>query len=269
MLQEVKTLTERAWNDKTLLNNTETKDAVNKIIELLDKGNVRVAEPSCAGEWLVNEWIKKGVILYFDLQNKNSEIALFDNIPIKEQYNNTFHGIGSNVIIKFGAYIDKDVTLMPCYINIGSHIESGSLIDSFASINSCAQIGKNVHISEGVVIGGVLEPPHAPPVIIEDGCFIGSNSSITGGVCVQKESIIAANIAISGSTKIIDVTGPDVVEYKALIPPYSIVTPGVFKQKFKCGEYQIQCALIVGKRKKSKELKTSLTEAIMNCNISV
>jgi len=263
MLQEAKTLTERAWKDRKLLNNSDTKDAIYKVIELLDKGNVRVAEPSCAGEWLVNEWIKKAVILYpFTLQENHSNLS-YDKIPFKNG------DYASNVVVKYGSYIDKKVTLMPSYINIGAHIESGSLIDSWVTVNSCAQIGKNVHLSENVVIGGVLEPPQSSPVIVENGCFIGANCSLLGGVYIQEESIIAPNVIISNSTKIIDITDNKNNKEEGVIPPRSVVIAGNYPRKFPNGTFQVPCALIIGKRKESDNLKLSLNEAIKKFKLGI
>ncbi len=263
MLQEAKTLIEKAWNEPNLLKNDDTKQAILKIIELLDKGNVRVAEPSCAGEWLVNEWIKKAVILYPAITVEYSIKSTDDKIPNKKDK------FGSGVIAKYGAYIDKKITLMPSYINVGAHIESGSVVDSWVTINSCAQIGKNVHLSENVVIGGVLEPPQAIPVIVENGCFIGSNCTLLGGIYVQEESIIAPNVTITSSTEIIDITGSKASKKEGTIPPRSIVISGNYSKKFSAGTYQIPCALIIGQRNESKNLKSSLKEAIKKFKLGI
>ena len=273
MLQEAKTLIEKAWSDRRLLKNNDTIEAIRKIIGLLNNGDVRVAEPSCTGEWLVNEWIKKAVILYFPVQETQvyecGPFEYFDKIPLKKEINKTGARVVPNAVVRFGAYIDKDVVIMPSYTNIGAHVESGTLIDTFATVGSCAQIGKNVHLSYGAVIGGVLEPPQALPVIIEDGCFIGSKTVINEGIHVEKESIIAANTFISQSAKIIDVTGKEPVEVKEVIPSRSIVTNGTTVRHFPAGKYKVPCALIIGKRKKSDDLKSSLKAALNEFNLVV
>ena len=262
MLQEAKTLTEKAWKDRKLLKNSDTKDAIQKVIELLDKGNVRVAEPSCAGEWLVNEWIKKAVILYPLVIQENQTNSSY-KIPVKDG------DFAPNVVVKYGSYIDKKVTLMPSYINIGAHIESGSVIDVGVTVNSCAQIGKNVHLSENVVIGGVLGPPQAPPVIIENGCFISTNCLLLGGIYVQEESIIGPNVIISNSTEIIDITDNKAIKTEGVIPPRSIVIAGNYSKKFPAGTFQVPCALIIGERTESSDLKSSLEEAIKTYKLGI
>lgn len=273
MLQEAKTLIEKAWKDKTLLKDKDTQDAIRKIIELLDKGDVRVAEPSCTSEWLVNEWIKKAVILYFTIQEiETVEIGPFefhDKIQLKSDYKDKGVRVVPPAIARYGSFIDKDVLLMPSYINIGAHIESGTIVDTWAMIGSCAQIGKDVHISEGVNIGGVLEPPQAIPVVIEQDCFIGSKCTITEGMYIGKGSILGANVVLSNSTKIIDVTKDKPEEYKGSIPPNSIVIQGSYTKKFPTGNYHIPCALIIGQRDESDNPKDSFNKALKKYKLDV
>ena len=273
MLQEAKTLIEKAWKDRRLLRNDDTIDAIKKIINLLDKGDIRAAEPSCTGEWLVNEWIKKAIILYFAVQEMNLiEVGPFefhDKIPLKKGFDKIGARIVPPAIARYGSYIDKDVVIMPSYINIGAHIETGTLIDTGSVVGSCAQIGKNVHLSCGAVIGGVLQPPQALPVIIEDGCFIGSCCSIKEGVHIEKEVIVGGNLIITQSTQIFNVSSKDKKTYKGFIPARSIVIPGTYKKKFPAGEFQVQCALIVGQRKQSDDLKVSLKAAIKEFKIAL
>jgi 2,3,4,5-tetrahydropyridine-2-carboxylate N-succinyltransferase len=257
----VKKIIESAWENKKLLENEETKLAVKSVIESLDKGEIRVAEPTNNG-WVVNEWIKKAVILYFPIQKmKTVEIGPFefhDKIPLKNNYAKKGIRVVPHAIARFGAYISKGVILMPSYVNIGSYVDEGSMIDTWATVGSCAQIGKNVHISGGVGIGGVLEPLQASPVIIEDNAFIGSRCIVVEGVKVGKEAVLGANVVLTGSTKIIDVTGDNPKEIKGEVPKRSVVIPGSYTKKFTAGNFQVPCALIIGKRKESTDKKTSL-----------
>ena len=273
MLQEAKTLIEKAWKDRRFLKNDDTKEAIRKIVDLLDKGDIRAAEPSCTGEWLVNEWIKKAIILYFAIQEMNLiEVGPFefhDKIPLKKGFDKIGARIVPPTIARYGSYIDKDVVVMPSYINIGAHIETGTLVDTGSVVGSCAQIGKNVHLSCGTVIGGVLQPPQALPVIVEDGCFIGSCCSIKEGVHIEKEVIVGGNLIITQSTEIIDVSGKVKKIFKGIIPARSVVVPGAHKKKYPAGEFQVQCALIVGQRKESDDLKVSLKSAIKEFKIAL
>ena len=267
----MKKIIESAWDNKKLLDNEETKLAVKSVIESLDKGEIRVAEPTNNG-WVVNEWIKKAVILYFPIQKmKTVEIGPFefhDKIPLKNNYAKKGIRVVPHAIARFGAYISKGVILMPSYVNIGSYIDEGSMIDTWATVGSCAQIGKNVHISGGVGIGGVLEPLQASPVIIEDNAFIGSRCIVVEGVKVGKEAVLGANVVLTGSTKIIDVTGDNPKEIKGEVPKRSVVIPGSYTKKFKAGNFQVPCALIIGKRKESTDKKTSLNNALRDYNVS-
>ena len=267
----MKKIIESAWENKKLLENEETKLAVKSVIESLDKGEIRVAEPTNNG-WVVNEWIKKAVILYFPIQKmKTVEIGPFefhDKIPLKNNYAKKGIRVVPHAIARFGAYISKGVILMPSYVNIGSYIDEGSMIDTWATVGSCAQIGKNVHISGGVGIGGVLEPLQASPVIIEDNAFIGSRCIVVEGVKVGKEAVLGANVVLTGSTKIIDVTGDNPREIKGEVPKRSVVIPGSYTKKFTAGNFQVPCALIIGKRKESTDKKTSLNNALRDYNVS-
>lgn len=267
----MKKIIESAWKNKKLLENEETKLAVKSVIESLDKGEIRVAEPTNNG-WVVNEWIKKAVILYFPIQKmKTVEIGPFefhDKIPLKNNYAKKGIRVVPHAIARFGAYISKGVILMPSYVNIGSYVDEGSMIDTWATVGSCAQIGKNVHISGGVGIGGVLEPLQASPVIIEDNAFIGSRCIVVEGVKVGKEAVLGANVVLTGSTKIIDVTGDNPKEIKGEVPKRSVVIPGSYTKKFTAGNFQVPCALIIGKRKESTDKKTSLNNALRDYNVS-
>ena len=267
----MKKIIESAWENKKLLENEETKLAVKSVIESLDKGEIRVAEPTNNG-WVVNEWIKKAVILYFPIQKmKTVEIGPFefhDKIPLKNNYAKKGIRVVPHAIARFGAYISKGVILMPSYVNIGSYVDEGSMIDTWATVGSCAQIGKNVHISGGVWIGGVLEPLQASPVIIEDNAFIGSRCIVVEGVKVGKEAVLGANVVLTGSTKIIDVTGDNPKEIKGEVPKRSVVIPGSYTKKFTAGNFQVPCALIIGKRKESTDKKTSLNNALRDYNVS-
>ena len=263
---------ESAWEDKSLLKNKETKQAIYSVINSLDKGDLRIAEPKRNG-WIVNEWVKKAVVLYFPIQKmKTIEVGpleFHDKIPLKKGYAEKEVRVVPHAIARYGAYISKGVILMPCYINIGSYIDQNTMVDTWATVGSCAQIGKNVHLSGGVGIGGVLEPLQSSPVIIEDNAFVGSRCIVVEGVKVGKEAVLGANVVLTGSTKIIDVSDKKTIEYKAEIPPRSVVIPGSFTKNFPAGDFQVPCALIIGKRKESTDKKTSLNNALRDYNISV
>ncbi|MEE4196589.1 MAG: 2,3,4,5-tetrahydropyridine-2,6-dicarboxylate N-succinyltransferase [Bacteroidales bacterium] len=263
---------ELAWEDRSLLKDQETLDAIREVIELLDKGKLRVAEPVNNG-WKVNEWVKKAVILYFPTQKMEvmqvGPFEFHDKIPLKSGYDKLGVRVVPHAIARYGAYVAKEVILMPSYVNIGAYVDSGSMVDTWATVGSCAQIGKNVHLSGGVGIGGVLEPVQAAPVIIEDNCFIGSRCIVVEGVHIEKEAVLGANVVITGSTKIIDVSGDQPLEYKGFVPSRSVVIPGTQTKQFKAGEYQVPCALIIGKRKESTNLKTSLNDALREYNVAV
>lgn len=267
-----KELIEAAWLDRNLLSQTSTIQAIEQVIEDLDKGHVRVAEPAADG-WQVNDWVKKAVILYFPIRKMQTietpPFEYYDKMALKTNY----EALGVRVVppatARYGAFISKGVILMPSYVNIGAYVGAGTMVDTWATVGSCAQIGENVHLSGGVGIGGVLEPVQAAPVIIEDGAFVGSRCIVVEGARVGKEAVLGANVVITGSSKIIDVTGSEPVEYKGYVPERSVVIPGSYTKTFPAGEYQVPCSLIIGKRKASTDLKTSLNEALRENNVVV
>jgi 2,3,4,5-tetrahydropyridine-2-carboxylate N-succinyltransferase len=263
---------ENAWNDRSLLTNQVTIDSIRSVIDLLDEGTLRVAEPTKEG-WQVNEWVKKAVVLYFPIQKMETlEAGIFeyhDKIPLKRDYKKRGIRVVPNAVARHGAYISPGTILMPSYVNIGAYVDEGTMVDTWATVGSCAQIGKNVHLSGGVGIGGVLEPLQAAPVIIEDGAFIGSRCIVVEGVRVQKEAVLGANVVLTMSTKIIDVTGDEPVEMKGIVPERSVVIPGSYTKKFAAGEYNVPCALIIGKRKESTNKKTSLNDALREYDVAV
>lgn len=265
-------LIESAWNDRTLLSNPETITAIKNVIEELDKGRLRVAEPTADG-WQVNEWIKKAVILYFPIQKMKvleaGPFEYFDKMELKRDYEKLGVRVVPPAVARYGAYLSKGTILMPSYVNIGAFVDEGTMVDTWATVGSCAQIGKHVHLSGGVGIGGVLEPVQAAPVIIEDGAFIGSRCIIVEGVRIGKEAVIGANVCLTGSSKVIDVTGPEPIEYKGYVPERSVVIPGSYAKKFPAGEYHVPCAIIIGKRKPSTDLKTSLNDALRENNVAI
>tara|TARA_X000001036_G_scaffold76343_2_gene67835 strand:+ start:19510 stop:20316 length:807 start_codon:yes stop_codon:yes gene_type:complete len=267
----MKYLIEAAWENRYLLEKKETKSAIIEVINMLDNGFLRVAEKTKNG-WKINEWIKKAVILYFPIQKMSSmEVGPFefhDKIPLKKGFEKKNIRVVPHAIIRHGAYVAGDTILMPSYTNIGAYIDKGTMIDTWATVGSCAQIGKNVHLSGGVGVGGVLEPIQASPVIIEDDAFIGSRSIIVEGVKIEKEAVLGANVVLTASTKIIDVTGSKPIELKAVVPSRSVVIPGSYEKIFNAGKYQVPCALIIGKRKESTDKKTSLNDALRENNIS-
>lgn len=275
---ELKELIESAWLDRELLKKEEVKSGIRQVIELLDKGKVRVAEPPAlaAGRdgqnWIVNEWIKKAVILYFPIQQMETiEVGPFefhDKIALKKNYKELGVRVVPNAVARYGSYLSKGVIMMPSYVNIGAYVDEGTMVDTWATVGSCAQIGKNVHLSGGVGIGGVLEPVQAAPVIIEDNAFIGSRCIVVEGVRIGKEAVLGANVVLTGSSKVIDVTGATPVEYKGYVPPRSVVIPGSYAKKFPSGEYHVPCALIIGTRKESTDKKTSLNDALRENNVS-
>jgi len=263
---------EKAWDDRSLLQDQKTLEAIRKVVDLLDEGTIRVSEPTLDG-WKVNEWIKKAVVLYFPIQKMETfEVGIFeyhDKIPLKRGYAAKGIRVVPHAVARHGAYIAKGVILMPSYVNIGAFVDEGTMVDTWATVGSCAQIGKNVHLSGGVGIGGVLEPLQAAPVVIEDGAFIGSRCIVVEGVRVEAEAVLGANVCLTASTKIIDVTGPEPVEMKGYVPARSVVIPGSYTKKFEAGEFQVPCALIIGKRKPSTDLKTSLNDALREYDVAV
>lgn len=271
-MTELQKTIEAAWDNRELLQDENTQKAIRQVIDLLDVGQLRVAEPTNSG-WQVNEWVKKAVVLYFPIQKMETlEAGIFeyhDKIPLKRNYEQKGIRVVPNAVARHGAYISKGVILMPSYVNIGAYVDEGTMVDTWATVGSCAQIGKNVHLSGGVGIGGVLEPLQASPVVIEDGAFIGSRCIVVEGVRVEKEAVLGANVVLTASTKIIDVTGEAPVELKGYVPERSVVIPGSYTKKFSAGEYQVPCALIIGKRKESTDKKTSLNDALREYNVSV
>jgi 2,3,4,5-tetrahydropyridine-2,6-dicarboxylate N-succinyltransferase len=269
---DLQSIIEKAWDDRSLLQNNETQAAIKTVVEELDKGIRRVAEPNGDG-WKVNEWIKKAVILYFPLQKmKVEEVGIFqyhDKMLLKNNYEELGVRVVPPAVARYGAYLAKGVILMPSYVNIGAYVDEGTMVDTWATVGSCAQVGKNVHLSGGVGLGGVLEPVQAAPVIIEDGAFVGSRCIVVEGAHVGKEAVLGANVVITGSSKIIDVTGNKPVEYKGYVPPRSVVIPGSYTKSFPAGDFQVPCCLIIGQRKESTDLKTSLNNALRENNVSV
>lgn len=264
-------LIEKAWDDRSLLDSDEVRNEIFTVIRLLDIGIVRVAEPE-GDTWKVNQWVKKAVILYFPTRKMETmEVGPFefhDYIPLKKNYRSLNVRVVPHAIARYGSYLAPGVILMPSYVNIGARVEEGTMVDTWATVGSCAQIGKNVHLSGGVGIGGVLEPVQASPVVIEDGCFIGSRCIIVEGAHIAREAVLAAGVVITNSTRIIDVTAEN-TEYKGYVPPRSVVIPGTYMKKYPAGEFGVQCALIIGKRKESTNLKTSLNDTLREFRISV
>ncbi len=265
-------LIEAAWDNRALLQEEETQAAIRSIIEQLDQGTLRVATPTANG-WEVNEWVKKAVVLYFPIQQMETieagPLEFHDKIPLKTGYKEKGIRVVPHAVARKGAYISAGTILMPSYVNIGAYVDEGTMVDTWATVGSCAQIGKNVHLSGGVGIGGVLEPLQAAPVIIEDNSFIGSRCIVVEGVRVEEEAVLGANVVLTGSTKIIDVTGETPVELKGRVPARSVVIPGSYTKAFAAGDYQVSCALIIGKRKESTNKKTSLNDALREHNVAV
>jgi len=271
-MNQLQTAIENAWDNRELLKDENTINAIKEVIYSLDCGTLRVAEPSDSG-WHVNEWVKKAVVMYFPIQKMEThEVGIFeyhDKMLLKTGYAEKGIRVVPPAVARYCAYISKGVILMPSYVNIGAYVDEGTMVDTWATVGSCAQIGKNVHLSGGVGIGGVLEPLQAAPVIIEDGAFIGSRCIVVEGVRVEKEAVLGANVCLTASTKIIDVTGNSPVEYKGYVPARSVVIPGSYTKQFAAGDYQVPCALIIGKRKSSTDLKTSLNDALREYDIAV
>jgi 2,3,4,5-tetrahydropyridine-2-carboxylate N-succinyltransferase len=267
-----KSIIENAWENRELLKESETLNCINAIIEEIDKGRLRTAEPTENG-WKVNNWIKKAVILYFPICKMETielgPLEFHDKMKLKSRYADLGVRIVPHAVARYGAYLAPGVIMMPSYVNIGAYVDSGTMIDTWATVGSCAQIGKNVHLSGGVGIGGVLEPMQATPVIIEDNVFIGSRSIVVEGVIIEKEAVLGANVVLTSSTKIIDVSGNVPIEHKGIIPSRSVVIPGNLAKQFPAGEYGVPCALIIGKRKESTDKKTSLNDVLRDYNIAV
>ncbi len=271
-MENLREIIEKAWDNRELLQEEATQVAIREVIELIDNGQLRCAEPVADG-WQVNEWVKKAVVMYFPIQKMETlEAGIFeyhDKMELKRNYAEKGIRVVPNAVARYGAYISASVILMPSYVNIGAYVDEGTMVDTWATVGSCAQIGKNVHLSGGVGIGGVLEPLQAAPVIIEDNAFIGSRCIVVEGVRVGKEAVLGANVVLTASTKIIDVTGDEPVEIKGYVPERSVVIPGSYTKKFAAGEYQVPCALIIGKRKESTDKKTSLNDALRDHSVAV
>lgn len=271
-MKDLQQIIENTWENRDLLKEAETLKAIETVIEELDKGRLRCAEPGADG-WQVNEWVKKAVILYFPTRKMEKlqagPLEFHDKIPLKHDYDKLGIRVVPHAIARYGAYVSKGVVMMPSYVNIGAWVDEGSMVDTWATVGSCAQIGKNVHLSGGVGIGGVLEPVQAAPVIIEDNCFIGSRCIVVEGIRVEKEAVLGANVVLTASTKIIDVTGEEPKEIKGYVPARSVVIPGSYTKKFPAGEYHVPCAMIIGQRKESTDKKTSLNEALREHSVAV
>ncbi|MCJ8166209.1 2,3,4,5-tetrahydropyridine-2,6-dicarboxylate N-succinyltransferase [Pontibacter sp. E15-1] len=269
---ELRNIIEQAWDNRELLKESTTVEAIRAVIEDLDKGLLRVAEPK-GDDWVVNEWVKKAVLLYFPIQAmKTIEVGPFefhDKIALKRNYEQLGVRVVPHAVARYGSFLNRGVVMMPSYVNIGAYVDSGTMVDTWATVGSCAQVGKNVHLSGGVGLGGVLEPVQAAPVIIEDGAFIGSRSILVEGCRIGKEAVIGAGVTITGSSKIFDVTGTEEKIYKGYVPPRSVVIPGSYTKKFPAGEFQVPCALIIGQRKESTDLKTSLNDVLRDHAMAV
>lgn len=275
MYEELKNIVEKAWEQREMLSEKPVREAIRAVVELVDKGVLRTAEPVDLekSEWQVNEWVKKAVILYFPIQTmrtmRGGELEWYDKMELKHGYEELGVRVVPQAVARYGAYIAPGAILMPSYVNIGAYVDTGTMVDTWATVGSCAQIGKHVHLSGGVGIGGVLEPVQAAPVIIEDGCFIGSRSIVVEGAHVCREAVLGSNTVITGSTHIVDVTGPEPVTYKGYVPARSVVVPGSYKKQFPAGEYSVSCALIIGRRKESTDRKTSLNDALRDFGVAV
>ena len=270
-MSEQRTIIEEAWENRALLEDKNVQGTIRSIINQLDKGDLRVAEPTAIG-WQVNEWIKKAVVLYFPIQGmetlNSGPLEFHDKIPLKTGYKEKGIRVVPHAVARHGAYISPGTILMPSYVNIGAYVDKGTMVDTWATVGSCAQIGKNVHLSGGVGIGGVLEPLQAAPVIIEDNAFVGSRCIVVEGVRVETEAVLGANVVLTASTKIIDTTGEKPVETKGIVPASSVVIPGSYTKSFAAGDFQVPCALIIGKRKESTDKKTSLNDALRTYDVS-
>lgn len=271
-MNRLREIIESAWDNRELLKDENTQKTIREIINLLDEGKLRVAEP-VDGAWRVNEWVKKAVVMYFPIQKmETQEVGIFeyhDKIPLKTGYKEKGVRVVPHAVARYGAYISKGTILMPSYVNIGAYVDEGTMVDTWATVGSCAQIGKNVHLSGGVGIGGVLEPLQAAPVIIEDNVFIGSRCIVVEGVHVETEAVLGANVVLTASTKIIDVTGDKPIEMKGRVPARSVVIPGSYKKQFPAGEFNVPCAMIIGQRKESTNKKTSLNDALRENDLAV
>lgn len=271
-MDNIKSIIENIWDDRSLLTTQDSKDAIRSVVEMVDQGKLRVAEPD-GDSWKVNDWVKKAIVLYFPIQQMETievgPFEFYDKIPLKKNFAAQGVRVVPHALARYGSFIESGAILMPSYVNIGAWVGSGTMVDTWATVGSCAQIGRNVHLSGGVGIGGVLEPPQASPTIIEDHCFIGSRCIVVEGVRVRKEAVLGANVVLTQSTHIIDVTGPTPVTFKGEVPERSVVIPGSYTKKFPAGEYQVPCALIIGQRKPSTDTKVSLNDALREYNVAV
>lgn len=271
-MDNIKSIIENIWDDRSLLSAQDSKDAIRSVVEMVDQGKLRVAEPD-GDSWKVNDWVKKAIVLYFPIQQMETievgPFEFYDKIPLKKNFAAQGVRVVPHALARYGSFIESGAILMPSYVNIGAWVGSGTMVDTWATVGSCAQIGRNVHLSGGVGIGGVLEPPQASPTIIEDHCFIGSRCIVVEGVRVRKEAVLGANVVLTQSTHIIDVTGPTPVTFKGEVPERSVVIPGSYTKKFPAGEYQVPCALIIGQRKPSTDTKVSLNDALREYNVAV
>jgi 2,3,4,5-tetrahydropyridine-2,6-dicarboxylate N-succinyltransferase len=272
-MNSIQSIIEQAWDNPALRSSDEVKQAIEAVVEKVDKGELRTAQPNEDGSWTVNEWVKKAIVMYFPIrQMQVQEVGIFeyhDKMKLKSDYATLGVRVVPPAVARYGAFLAKGVILMPSYVNIGAFVDSGTMVDTWATVGSCAQIGKDVHLSGGVGIGGVLEPPQASPVIIEDGAFIGSRCIVVEGARIGKRAVLGAGVTITGSSKVIDVTGPEPVEYVGYVPENCVVIPGGFTKNFPAGQYNVPCALIIGKRKESTDLKTSLNQALRENNVAV
>ena len=271
-MDNIKSIIENIWDDRSLLTTQDSKDAIRSVVEMVDQGKLRVAEPD-GDSWKVNDWVKKAIVLYFPIQQMETievgPFEFYDKIPLKKNFAAQGVRVVPHALARYGSFIESGAILMPSYVNIDAWVGSGTMVDTWATVGSCAQIGRNVHLSGGVGIGGVLEPPQASPTIIEDHCFIGSRCIVVEGVRVRKEAVLGANVVLTQSTHIIDVTGPTPVTFKGEVPERSVVIPGSYTKKFPAGEYQVPCALIIGQRKPSTDTKVSLNDALREYNVAV
>lgn len=271
-MENLKSIISQAWDNRELLKDAQTQAAIREVIDLLDVGKLRVAEPD-GDDWKVNDWVKKAVVMYFPIQKMETiEVGAFefhDKIPLKRNYAEKGVRVVPHAIARHGAFLEAGVIMMPSYVNIGAWVGSGTMVDTWATVGSCGQIGRNVHLSGGVGIGGVLEPLQATPTIIEDNCFIGSRCIVVEGVRVGRESVLGANVVLTKSTRIIDVTGSEAVTYRGQVPPRSVVIPGTYTKSFPAGDYQVACALIIGQRKESTDKKVSLNNALRDFDVAV
>jgi 2,3,4,5-tetrahydropyridine-2,6-dicarboxylate N-succinyltransferase len=266
---------EQAFAHRSLLEDPDHRFAIEGTLNALNRGELRVASPPATegGEWTTHSWIKQAILLYFALRKIETMHAgpmeYADKIPVKDDFVAASVRVVPPAVARFGSFLEPGVILMPSYVNIGARVGSGTMVDTWATVGSCAQIGRDCHLAGGVGIGGVLEPPNAQPVILEDGVFVGSRAVIVEGTLVGKEAVIGAGVVLTSSTPIIDVTGPSPVEYRARVPPRSVVIPGARAKKFPAGEFGTPCALIIGQRTASTDRKVSLNAALRDFGVPV